>query len=70
MPKKIIQSSTLKEILEIEGTDKILAKYQTPCLSCPMASMEIEKLQIGQVAEMYGLDLKGILEDINKISKL
>ena len=69
MSKKITKNSTLKEILGIEGTDKILAKYQTPCLSCPMASMEVEKLQIGQVAEMYGLDLKGILEDINKISK-
>jgi len=68
MQKQITKKSTLKEILEIKGADKVLAKYNTPCLSCPVASMELEKLQIGQVAEMYGLDLKNILEDINKIT--
>lgn len=64
--KKITAKSTLAEILKEKGADKVLAKHGVPCLSCPMASFEIEKLQIGQVSKMYELDLKKILEDLNK----
>jgi len=66
MKKKIDRNMTLKEILEIKGAEEILAKYNLPCLSCPMAKLELDKLKIGQVADMYKLDLSGILKELNK----
>ena len=63
---KITAKSTLGKILEQKGADKVLTKNGVPCLSCPMASMEIDKLQIGQVCAMYDLDLEKILKELNK----
>ena len=62
---KITKETTLKEILEQTGAEKVLKKHNVPCLSCPMASQEISKLTIGHVAEIYNLDLKKILEELN-----
>ena len=66
MTKKITSKTTLKEILKKKNGSEVLMKYNVPCLSCPMASFEMEKLEIGQVAEMYGLDLKNIIKNLNK----
>ena len=60
------KDTTLAEILQKEGADKILAKYNVPCLTCPMAKFEMEKLKIGEIAKMYNLDLEKILADLNK----
>lgn len=57
----------MKKILEVRGSDEVLAKYGVPCLSCPMASLEINRLKIGEVCKMYGLNLEKILEELNKI---
>jgi hypothetical protein len=65
--KKINEKTTLKEILEIEGSKEILKKYNFPCLFCPMIALEIEKLTIGEIAKIYHLDIKKILKDLNKI---
>lgn len=65
--KKITKNTTLAEILKIKGSEKILAKHKIPCLFCPMAAFEISSLAIGQVAEMYGINLKKLLEDLNQI---
>ena len=64
---KITKFSTLKNILNKKGAEDILAKNGVPCLSCPMASMEIDKLKIGEVCEMYELNLEKILPLINYI---
>jgi len=64
---KITQKTTLKKILEKKGASKILMKYEVPCLSCPMASFELDKLEIGKVCKMYGLATKKIIEDLNKL---
>jgi hypothetical protein len=29
--------------------------------------MEMDKLKIGEVCEMYGLDLEGLLKELNKL---
>lgn len=62
---KFTSKTTLKEILDRKGGVKILTKNNVPCLSCPMASFEIDKLEIGEVCETYGLDLKKILKELN-----
>ena len=64
--KKIDKNTVIADILKLPKGREILEKYQLPCLSCPMASQEIGFLKIGQVAEMYQIDIKGLLEEINK----
>ena len=59
---KITKATTLVKILEIKGGDKILAKNGVPCLSCPMAQFETDKLKIGEVCKMYKLNLEKILK--------
>ena len=66
MAKKITADTTLEKILSQKGADGVLEKYNVPCLSCPMAAQEVSSLTIGQVSETYGLDLKGLLKDLNK----
>ena len=63
---EVNESTTLSDILKIEGAEKMLSKYQLPCLHCPMATMEMEKLKIGEVCKMYGIDAKSLLEDLNR----
>jgi hypothetical protein len=64
---KISSKTTLEKILEKKGAGKVLMENGVPCLSCPMAAMEIDKLQIGEVSKIYGLNLEKILKELNKI---
>lgn len=63
---KITSKTTLKKILDKKGAIEILLRNGVPCLSCPMASFEVDKLKIGEVCKMYGLNLKKILKELNK----
>ncbi len=63
--KKFMSNTTLAEILEFSEAEKVLAKHSLPCLTCPMAKFEIEKLTIGAVCAMYGLDADAILKELN-----
>ena len=63
---KVTKNATLEKILEIKNGGKILAKNGVPCMGCPMAQFEIDKLKIGEVCKMYKLDLEKILTDLNK----
>ncbi|MDD3101621.1 MAG: DUF1858 domain-containing protein [Patescibacteria group bacterium] len=69
MTNKITEETTLKEILSHPQAEKILMKYNLPCLSCPMASFEMDKLRIGMIAERYELNLGELLKDLNKVIK-
>lgn len=57
--------STLEEILEFSGAEDVLVKYDVPCLGCPMAKLEMQNLNIGQICAMYGIDLESLLKDLN-----
>ncbi len=63
---KITKDSTLAKALEVPGAEKILEHFNTPCVHCPMAAMEMNKLKLGEIASMYGLDLDGLLSELNK----
>jgi hypothetical protein len=65
----INEKTTLKQILEVPGSEEVLNKHQVPCLFCPMAGREMEELTIGQIAEVYGLNLNEILKDLNALGK-
>ncbi len=64
---KITSKTTLENIIKKKGAEEILHKYGLPCLSCPMAQFEMDKLRIGDVGEMYGLETKKIINELNKI---
>jgi hybrid cluster-associated redox disulfide protein len=65
---KITQETTLSEILKLPKAEEILVKYRVPCLACPFARLEMEKLSIGQICEMYGIDLESLLKELNEIN--
>ena len=67
MGDKITENANLAEILEKPELVKILAKYNLPCLSCPFAKSEMENLKIGEVCKMYGIDVKKLLKELNKL---
>jgi len=62
----ITKNTTIFKVLEKKGAEKILTKYNLPCLTCPMARFEIEKLKLGQVCEAYGINIKKLLVELNK----
>ncbi len=59
--------STYQEVISKEKSYEILAKHGVPCVSCPMAKYEMAKLKLGDISEMYGIDLKALLDDLNKL---
>ena len=63
--KKITKNTTLAKIIETKRAEKILAKNGVPCMGCPMAQFEVDKLKIGDVCKMYGLNLEKILKELN-----
>ncbi len=65
MKNKITKETTLTKILEIQGADDVLTKHGVPCVTCPMAKMEMDKLKIGEVCKTYGVDLGKLLKDLN-----
>ena len=67
MTKTITKNTTLAKVLEQPNGEKILAKYEVPCLTCPMAKFEIEQLKLGDVCKTYGINLEKLLKELNKI---
>ena len=66
MKNKITKDTTLAEILELAGAEKVLAKYNVPCLSCPFAKIEMDKLKLGQICKIYGIDIDKLIKELNE----
>jgi hybrid cluster-associated redox disulfide protein len=66
---KITKETSLAEILKDPELEKILMKYNFPCLTCPMAKFEIENLKLGQVCEIYGIDAEKLINELNEAIK-
>lgn len=64
---KITGETVIGKVICMEDAGIILAKHRFPCIHCPMAKMEMDKLKIGQVCEMYGIDQKPLLKDLNAL---
>ncbi|PJA00357.1 disulfide oxidoreductase [bacterium (Candidatus Gribaldobacteria) CG_4_10_14_0_2_um_filter_33_15] len=62
---KITKDTTLAEILNEPEAGKILAKYNLPCLSCPMAKLEMENLKIGDICKLYKIDFLKLSKELN-----
>ncbi len=63
---KITKKSTIEDILNHPKGKEMLAKYNVPCLGCPMAAMEMQDLKIEDVAKQYGIELEDMLKELNK----
>ncbi|MBZ9569771.1 DUF1858 domain-containing protein [Patescibacteria group bacterium] len=68
MPK-ITKNTTLAEIFKFPEAKEILAKYNLPCLGCPLAKFEMENLKIGDICKMYSIDLENLLKELNERPK-
>ena len=66
---KINKDATLAEIIKIKGAEKVLSKHDLPCLHCPMARFEMQNLKIGAIAKQYGIDIKNLLKELNKLGE-
>jgi hypothetical protein len=64
---KITSETTLAKILKAKGAAEVLMENGVPCLSCPMASLEIDKLKIGEVCKMYKLPAAKIIQELNNL---
>ncbi|MCG2690139.1 hypothetical protein L6252_02555 [Candidatus Parcubacteria bacterium] len=63
---KITNKTTLEKVLEIPKAEQILGKHKVPCLTCPMAKYEMAGLKIGDICQMYGIDEKELLKELNQ----
>ncbi len=64
--KKITKDTSLTKILKHSEAEKILAKHNVPCVTCPFVKMEMDKLKIGQICKIYGIDIDKLLKELNK----
>lgn len=67
--KKITKNTSLAEVLECSDAEKILTKHNVPCVTCPFAKMEMDKLKIGQICKIYKIDINKLLKELNKKPK-
>jgi len=67
--EKITEKTTLAKILKEPKLVEVLEKYNFPCLVCPFARMEIENLEIGKVCDLYGIEIKKVLKELNEAIK-
>ena len=59
----ITENMRVCEVLHInEGLEKIQENHGLPCLECPGAEQETLK----EAAEAHGVDIKSLLDDLNK----
>ena len=66
MAEKVTEQTILGDILNQPNAQEILSNYKLPCLSCPMAALEMGVLKIGDVCKMYGIDQENLIKDLNE----
>lgn len=63
---KITKKTKLSKLLDNKIAQKVLEKYDFPCLSCPHARFEMEKLELGNVCEMYDINSSKLIKELNE----
>ena len=69
MKNKINQNTTLEKVLEYKGSEKVLGKYNVPCLTCPFAKMEMGELKIGDICRNYNINMEELIKALNELLK-
>ena len=67
---KITKKTKLSKLIDDKKAQKVLEKYDFPCISCPHARLEMEILELGNVCEMYDIDGDKLIKELNdKLNK-
>ena len=67
MANKYSEDTKLEEVLKTPETSAVISKYQLPCLHCAMAAYEAKMLTLGMISRTYGIDLDGLLKELNEL---
>ncbi len=67
MANKYSEETKLEEVLKTPETSAVIAKYELPCLHCSMAAYEAQVLTLGMISKTYGIDLDGLLKELNEL---
>ena len=67
--EQITESTSLDKLVSNERIYPILQKYGVPCIDCPMMQDEFDQLNLKKVCELYGINYKKIIEEINGVLK-
>ncbi|GAH67136.1 unnamed protein product [marine sediment metagenome] len=68
MESKYSEDTKLEEVLKTPETSAVIAKYELPCLHCAMAAYEAKILTLGMISKTYGIDLDGLLKELNELN--
>jgi hypothetical protein len=63
---KVTKKTKLSKLIDDKKAQKVLEKYDFPCLSCPHARIEMESLELGSVCEMYDIDSVKLIKELNE----
>jgi hypothetical protein len=63
---KVTKKTKLSKLIDDKKAQKVLEKFDFPCISCPHARMEMEVLEIGNVCEMYDIDSTKLIKELNE----
>jgi len=63
---KITKKTKLSKLIDDKKAQKVLEKYDFPCISCPHARLEMEILELGSICEMYGIDSVKLIKELNE----
>ena len=63
--EKVTEQTLLGEVINDERIIPILKKYNFPCVSCPLAQYELEKLKVIDIAKFYGINAEEVIKEIN-----
>ncbi len=66
---KITSNTKLSKVFKKKTLVNVLSKFNVPCVSCPIAKHEIEQLSVGYVCDIYGIDKKELIKELNKKAK-
>lgn len=64
---KITKETVLENVLKLGGAKEVLSEFNVPCLSCPMASIEMGSLTLGDICKAYNIDFKGLKKKLESL---
>jgi hypothetical protein len=64
----VTEETQMSEIMKHKEGLKVLDKYNVPCMSCPMASHEMQfNLRIKDIPVVYGIDKENLIKELNLV---
>ncbi len=64
---EINKNTKLERVLKLKGAEAVLSKYNFPCITCPMAQMEMQTLKLGEICKYYDIEVDKLMKELNKL---